>query len=972
MAEAQADPAAATGPKAPEPTPPPPAPVASTSAELSQAADNAEAQTALKAPATARGPRTSWFGWGTSTQPPPPPDTGPATVDAEMDDGQKAESSEVEDEATIKAKDPPGSKAQSSAPDAAAKPGEPSYAVGSDAAPPPSWVWRLFGSQASQVGDAAVALPSPASEPAAADPEAAKADEEMQVDSAPAAPNDSTWSRWIPIPYWGSTPAQQPEQTAASSSSSSPQAPPLTPAEQVKADALARPALQSPPIEPKDAILNAATRQSWISYFSNRNAAKPAAKVESSEPEVMEVDFGDQDAGAARTKTTTPTTQPAAKPAAVASLAGPSSAKSSRPSTPRPDNAPKPDPAPPVDRPTTPLTSSKTKAVEAVKKGTNQKKPASLRPPIPNLVLPTFEDTFYSTPRSLQPPAGMLKRTLSAVNTWFSGTPPDAARLRTAPKLGKDGRSVSGQSSSTSDELGLALAEEAAVRLPRAWSTMGNRSKAEKKGCQGMGRIVVVGIHGWFAQSWASRFMGEPTGTSVKFATEMRDAVLRHFGSVPGLELNMEAVTIIPLLADGTVAVRVDRSFAALLSKREWVESLDTADAVLFACHSQGCIVGTNLLARCIEQGVIHPRRSRISLLSMCGIHAGPFEHLRSTVVGSYLNYFENAAARELFEFQKSSSQQYRQYEHSLALVLAQGVKVTLVASTDDQVVPLHSALFASAHHPSILRALYIHGPTFPRLDFLTNMLTFCVAVRNAGLADHDLLQLLSASVAGSLYGGLGHSLCYEEKGVYDLAVRYLFETTHPLCEPTTRGGEEGPPKLRVVGGSGPGTAVEGTSNGFASSASNNPHLLPWSLRGILEDRAVRATFGAAIDDLVDSYEKWTPSTRTLRDVQYRLEPMRFVPRSGARSVGQKEGEEKQRGVEKAVKEKGKREDERSGTEGSGEEAGGSSGHDSSVGGGAPGKQKKKGVKEAAAPVKGKAVTTGKAGATPSTSSSKL
>jgi hypothetical protein len=523
--------------------------------------------------------------------------------------------------------------------------------------------------------------------------------------------------------------------------------------------------------------------------------------------------------------------------------------------------AAKPDPAPPTDRPTTPLTEDKGKAKEVAKKSSKQTKKASSRPPVPNLVLPSFDDTFRTLPRSLAPPAGVLKRTLSAMNAWLSSSPPDAARLRTAPKLGKN---------MNKDEAGLALVEQAAVRLPRTWDVVGQKSRSEKRGCQNVNRVVVITCHGWFAQSKFSMLMGSPTGTSQKFALEMRAAIMRHFQAVDGMELNPEAITLIPLSADGTVEVRTDASFAALLSRKEWVTHLAAADAIFVACHSQGCVVGANLLARLIEQSYIQTRKTRIALLAMCGIHEGPFQHIQSMLVSSYLTYFETEAAQELFAFQSSSSQVSKRYQASMRLILEAGAKVVLLASTDDQVVPLHSALFTSIDHPSILRALYIHGNTFPKLDFLTNVLAFCVRVRNAGLSDHQLLALLSVTVAGSLYGGAGHSLCYDEPKAYDLAVRYLFETTHPLSEPTTRSDESQPPKLEIQ-------PFEAPSSRRAQLS--NPHLLPWSLRGLLEDRAVRATFSDEIQKLHDDFETWRPLTKTLKDVQYRLEPMRSISR---------------------------------------------------------------------------------------------
>jgi len=181
----------------------------------------------------------------------------------------------------------------------------------------------------------------------------------------------------------------------------------------------------------------------------------------------------------------------------------------------------------------------------------------------------------------------------------------------------------------------------------------------------------------------------------------------------------------------------------------------------------------------------------------------------------------------------------------------------------DDQVVPLYSALNSSASHPSILRAIFCDGAAFPRVDFLTNLLSFCVSVRNAGLSDHNLLTLLSASVAGSLYGGAGHSIVYEEPQVYSLAVRYLMEVTSPNSYPTTKTSESGlgPPKL----------SLEAFSTADNTKWNSNPFALPWSLRGLLEDEIVRKYFDAVIDKLLRDYNDWNPTTKTLKDGEYQL-----------------------------------------------------------------------------------------------------
>ncbi len=531
---------------------------------------------------------------------------------------------------------------------------------------------------------------------------------------------------------------------------------------------------------------------------------------------------------ASLTRLRRPDTAPAVEPSVAASKNEP------------PQNVPKPDPEPPVSQPASPLTSS-TKAVQATKRS------AGPKPGGPNLVLPTFEDTFERPPRSWPPRVGVLERTLSAVNSYLFSKPPDLDRMR-RPSTG--GKKISPE-------------EEAASRLPKAWGAMNDKERHSSRGTSKIASVVVIGVHGWFTQGLLKTVMGEPTGTSEKLASMGASAIFKHFKDAD-LDLNPEAVTVIPLSGDGRVADRVDRLFATLLSNKSWVDALLQADALLIASHSQGAPVSTHLLARLIEQKHVLPHRTRVCLLTLCGIHNGPFAHLQGNLAGSYLHYFESAAAKELFEFQSSNNGASQRYTASLHICLAAGAKMVYIASVDDQVVPLYSALNSAVSHPSILRALYVDGQAFPRTDFLINLLTFCVAVRNAGASDHGLLTLLSSSVAGSLYGGAGHSSPYNEPAAYELAVRYLFEVTSPLSEPTMRHGEDKLP----------------TAEAEPFEAQRwNPYQLPWALRGLLEDSRVRKLFGDHISKLLDDFDQWKPVTKTLRDVQFRLHPMTLIKR---------------------------------------------------------------------------------------------
>lgn len=78
----------------------------------------------------------------------------------------------------------------------------------------------------------------------------------------------------------------------------------------------------------------------------------------------------------------------------------------------------------------------------------------------------------------------------------------------------------------------------------------------------------------------------------------------------------------------------------------------------------------------------------KVCMLAMCGVHQGPLYSIStSTVIQPYLNWFENAAAKELFEFQDTTSAVSQAYQRALAMVLENDVRVVLLSSLNDQVV---------------------------------------------------------------------------------------------------------------------------------------------------------------------------------------------------------------------------------------------------------------------------------------------
>ena len=159
------------------------------------------------------------------------------------------------------------------------------------------------------------------------------------------------------------------------------------------------------------------------------------------------------------------------------------------------------------------------------------------------------------------------------------------------------------------------------------------------------------------------------------------------------------------------------------------------------------------------------------------------------------------------------------------------------------------SSTFGSVSHPHIYRAVFVDGRVHAP-DFLTHLVGFALKLRNLGISDHGVIRELSSPLAGSLYGGEGHSRIYEDEAGYDLAVQYALETTS-LGEVSPQFHRERP------------------------RASANPYILPFAVRGVLEEDYVRTELYGEITELIKRFDEWRPSTKALKDVKFRLEGVR-------------------------------------------------------------------------------------------------
>lgn len=160
-------------------------------------------------------------------------------------------------------------------------------------------------------------------------------------------------------------------------------------------------------------------------------------------------------------------------------------------------------------------------------------------------------------------------------------------------------------------------------------------------------KAVAIGIHGFFPLRIIRNILGEPTGTSVKFATLASEAIHRYAAAQYGSASAVEVVKI-ALEGEGMVSTRVDMLWKNLKSKDEWMDHIREADLILVACHSQGSPVGAGIMARLVEEGIVNDR-TRLGLLCVAGIHLGPATDVGQRVVIKAYNAIESEAARELY-----------------------------------------------------------------------------------------------------------------------------------------------------------------------------------------------------------------------------------------------------------------------------------------------------------------------------------
>jgi hypothetical protein len=61
----------------------------------------------------------------------------------------------------------------------------------------------------------------------------------------------------------------------------------------------------------------------------------------------------------------------------------------------------------------------------------------------------------------------------------------------------------------------------------------------------------------------------------------------------------------------------------------------------------------------------------------------------------------------------------------------------------------------------------------------------------------------------------------------------------------------------------------------YVVPTNSNPFQLPWSMRGLLEEKVVKTDLEEEVKVLLRQFDDWKPSTKALKDVKYRLEAVK-------------------------------------------------------------------------------------------------
>ncbi|CAG8506710.1 4057_t:CDS:2 [Ambispora gerdemannii] len=340
-------------------------------------------------------------------------------------------------------------------------------------------------------------------------------------------------------------------------------------------------------------------------------------------------------------------------------------------------------------------------------------------------------------------------------------------------------------------------------------------------------QVTILGVHGWLPEI-AQGIWPIPSQILVD---KMELAVRRYLN----LGKDEGNITGIRLTGHGIVEDRAEMFLQRIQNDRSYVDKVSNANVIFIVGHSQGVPTSVLLLSRLIETGLVNPKKQHVALLLLAGISEGPTSRFEiGDTIGKIVG---DKATSELFDFQISTNAIAKKYRAATQTALKLGVKILYFASGNDEVVPLHSALFSSVKHPSILRGIYVADEVYQDKRFIVDLVRLLIRIKNHGYSDQGLLNHISDALIGYLKDG-GHNHISTEDETYMSAVKHLYESK----------------------------TYEGVESTFAEFDYSKPlHLgrsyIPWGMRGLLSDEDLFKSekIGPDVISLRKSFMTWDP-----------------------------------------------------------------------------------------------------------------
>lgn len=368
-------------------------------------------------------------------------------------------------------------------------------------------------------------------------------------------------------------------------------------------------------------------------------------------------------------------------------------------------------------------------------------------------------------------------------------------------------------------------------------------SSVERKRKRISKKALVISFHSFLPTKFVRSVISEGTGSASLIAENAVAAVQRWAikGGIHDLQ-----VQSISLEGVGVIESRKDKSLILL---ENWASDVNNSDFIFVVSNSIASPVAIQTLDHMFKSDQFDLNHKKIGLLSMSGALHGPVTGLDAKVIRRAYGLSEYDIIREMFELQRSNSDLSKRLSESTNNLCQYNVKLTMVGSVDDQLIPVFSSVFHQTSHPNLFKSLYVDEDVEVP-GFVIRLISIILIMENVGYADHyQLLRDLLELSQGPLSSCTTHGDILKCTDVYDLGVKFALETT----------------SLKVR----KDVALNQVTTNFGETERNLYHL-PWNVRGLINDLLQTKHIKSVklLRDLVSDYRAWDPTTRPWREIK--------------------------------------------------------------------------------------------------------